>query len=115
MTARAGRDVCYVRMYTDAAGETRVQDFDVELGASSRGPISRLSSRTTDVIYRRSLADRYIGWRPPRSQFAITLPEHAEAQAGNGEIHRIGPGTVMLADDTRPPAATPYGAEHGRA
>ena len=55
----------------------------------------------TGIIFRRSGADQYVDWHPaPRRQFVITLAGEAEIEASDGEVRHIGPGTVMLAEDT---------------
>jgi hypothetical protein len=53
------------------------------------------------VIFRESVVDQYIDWHPaPRRQFVVTLSGNAEVEASDGEVRQIGPGTVMLAEDT---------------
>jgi hypothetical protein len=91
----------YFRIYTGPDGETHFEDVDVAL--TSGGGQSALSALipATGVIFRRSDADQYIDWHPaPRRQFVITLSGEAEVEASDGEVRRIGPGTVMLAEDT---------------
>ncbi len=91
----------YFRIYADAAGETHFEDLDVALRPSPGG--SELSGfyPATGVIFRRSPVGQYLDWHPaPRRQFVVTLSGEAEVEASDGEIRRIGPGTVMLAEDT---------------
>ena len=55
----------------------------------------------TGVIFRESAVDQFIDWHPaPRRQFVVTLSGQAEVEASDGEVREIGPGTVMLAEDT---------------
>jgi hypothetical protein len=50
---------------------------------------------------RRSPSDQFIDWRPaPRRQYVVTLSGEAKVEASDGEIRRLGPGTIMLAEDT---------------
>ena len=91
----------YFRIYTGPDGETHFEDVDVALIPG--GGQSELSAMlpATGIIFRRSSADQYIDWHPaPRRQFVITLSGEAEVEASDGEVRRIGPGTVMLAEDT---------------
>ena len=91
----------YLRIYAGPDGESHFEDVEVELTAG--GGQSALSALipATGVIFRRSAADQNIDWHPaPRRQFVITLSGEAEIVASDGEVRRIGPGTVMLADDT---------------
>lgn len=91
----------YFRIYTGADGETHFEDLEIDLGeASGQSSLSRLIP-ATGVIFRRSPANQFIDWHPaPRRQFVITLSGEAEVEASDGEVRRIGPGTIMLADDT---------------
>jgi len=53
------------------------------------------------VIFRRTPADQFLAWHPaPRRQYVITLSGAAEVEASDGEVRLVGPGTIMLADDT---------------
>ncbi|MGE0543560.1 MAG: hypothetical protein AB7R89_25640 [Dehalococcoidia bacterium] len=91
----------YFRIYSGPDGETHFEDVDVALNPG--GGQSELSAMmpATGIIFRRSSADQHIDWHPaPRRQFVITLSGEAEVEASDGEVRRIGPGTVMLAEDT---------------
>ncbi|HUG16717.1 MAG TPA: hypothetical protein VMM78_17055 [Thermomicrobiales bacterium] len=91
----------YFRIYADSDGETHFEDLEINLGESSGQ--SSLSSLipATGVIFRRSPSDQFIDWHPaPRRQFVITLSGEAEVEASDGEVRRIGPGSIMLAEDT---------------
>lgn len=90
----------YFRIYAGPDGESHFEDVDVPLQAG--GGQSDLSALipATGVMFRRSPSDQYIDWHPaPRRQFVITLAGEAEVEASDGEVRRIGPGTVMLAED----------------
>ena len=96
-----GRIVKYLRIYAGPDGESHFEDVDVEM--SSGAGQSELSALipATGIIFRRSSADQYIDWhRAPRRQFVITLSGEAEVEASDGEVRHIGPGTVLLAEDT---------------
>lgn len=91
----------YLRIYAGPDGESHFEDVDVPM--TPGGGASDLSALipATGVIFRRSSPDQNIDWHPaPRRQFVITLSGEAEIVASDGEVRRIGPGTVMLADDT---------------
>jgi len=91
----------YFRIYAGPDGESHFEDVPVALAAG--GGQSELSDLipATGVIFRRSAPDQYIDWHvAPRRQFVITLEGEAEVEASDGEVRRIGPGTVMLAEDT---------------
>jgi hypothetical protein len=90
----------YFRIYADEAGESHFEDVDIELDESSGGSDLSTLYPATGVMFRRSPADQYLDWHPaPRRQFVITLSGEAEVEASDGEVRRIGPGTIMLAED----------------
>jgi hypothetical protein len=91
----------YFRIYAGPDGESHFEDIEVEMTAG--GSQSDLSAAipATGIIFRRSSPDQHIDWHPaPRRQFVITLSGEAEVEASDGEVRRIGPGTIMLAEDT---------------
>lgn len=91
----------YFRIYAGDDGESHFEDLEIDLReASGQSSLSELIP-ATGVIFRRSPADQHIDWHPaPRRQYVITLSGEAEVEASDGEVRRIGPGTIMLADDT---------------
>jgi hypothetical protein len=93
--------VQYFRIYADEQGESHFEDLDIELHALPNGSAYSDLVPATGVIFRRTPADQYADWHPaPRRQFVITLSGEAEIEASDGEIRHIGPGTIMLAEDT---------------
>ena len=91
----------YFRIYAGPDGESHFEDVDVEFGQRRNGSDLSALHPATGVIFRRSPADQFVDWHPaPRRQFVVTLSGMAEVEASDGEIRQIGPGTVMLAEDT---------------
>ncbi|HWO93839.1 MAG TPA: hypothetical protein VNL92_03665 [Dehalococcoidia bacterium] len=91
----------YFRIYAGPDGESHFGDVDVPF-ATTLGK-SELSDTIAaeGIIFRRSAPDEHIDWHPaPRRQFVITLEGEAEITASDGEVRRVGPGSVMLAEDT---------------
>ncbi len=90
----------YFRIYAGPDGETHFEDVEVELSQEGRGSALSAPLPATGIIFRRSPADQNIDWHPaPRRQFIITLSGEAELEASDGEVRRIGPGSVVLAED----------------
>ena len=90
----------YFRIYADADGESHFEDIDVALSPSPGGSALSVLYPASGVIFRRNPAGQVLDWHPaPRRQFVVTLAGEAEVEASDGEIRRIGPGTVMLAED----------------
>lgn len=90
----------YFRIYADADGESHFEDLAIPLSGQPNGSEYSEPYPATGVIFRRSPADQFLDWHPaPRRQFVITLSGEAEVEASDGEVRRIGPGTIMLAED----------------
>ncbi len=90
----------YFRIYTGPDGESHFADVEIDLHGQPGGSEYSDLVPATGVIFRRSPADQLLDWHPaPRRQFVITLSGEAEVEASDGEVRRIGPGTIMLAED----------------
>lgn len=91
----------YLRIYAGPDGESHFEDVEVPLQPGTASSDLSALIPVTGVIFRRSRADQYVDFHhAPRRQFVITLSGEAEVEASDGEVRRIGPGTVMLAEDT---------------
>lgn len=91
----------YFRIYADRDGESHFEDLDIELDEQPNGSAYSDLYPATGIIFRRTPADQFLDWHPaPRRQFVITLSGEAEVEASDGEVRQIGPGTIMLAEDT---------------
>lgn len=93
--------VRYFRIYADAAGESHFEDLTFELVEQRAGSALSALIPATGVIFRRSAPDQHVDWHSaPRRQFVVTLAGEAEIVASDGEVRRVGPGSIMLAEDT---------------
>ncbi len=91
----------YFRIYASPDGESHFEDVAIALDGQPGGSEYSALHPATGIIFRRSPADQLLDWHPaPRRQFVITLSGEAEVEASDGEVRHIGPGTIMLADDT---------------
>jgi hypothetical protein len=89
-----------VRVYTGDDGESHFEHLDIPL---EEGPYGRMSQRlpATGVIFRETQPGSVLDFHTaPRRQFVIVLSGSAELECGDGTVHRLGPGDVLLADDT---------------
>lgn len=88
------------RLFADERGESHFEDRDIPVDnvaygrASQQLPASALIFRETDTG---GTLDFH---NPPRRQFIIFLKGAAELEASDGTTRRLGPGDVLLADDT---------------
>lgn len=90
-----------VRVYTGDDGESHFQDIDVPLedfGASGR--MSELW-RGKGVIFREVSGDYALDYHTaPRRQLVVNLTGSVEVEVGDGTVRRLGPGDILLAEDT---------------
>jgi len=98
--------VSYVRIYADAEGESHFEDVYVELSLIEVAPgISPLFASSFSAASRYAFLSARPGWREdwhpaPQRQFLVYLAGVTEFQVSDGEIRRLGPGTIVLAEDT---------------
>lgn len=91
----------YFRIFAGPDGESHFEDVEIALHGQTGGSDYSELVPATGVIFRRSPADQLLDWHPAlRRQFVITLSGEAEVEASDGEVRHIGPGTIMLAEDT---------------
>jgi hypothetical protein len=95
----------YVRIFTDAAGESHFEDVTAELIARDFAPpappfdVSPVMP-ATGVAFVRFPAGWYGDWHPtPRRQFFIFLAGEFVGETSDGDRRRFGPGGVSLLDD----------------
>lgn len=90
-----------LRVFTGADGASHFEDLDIDLndhGASGR--ISELW-RGKGVMFREVDGDYALDFHTaPRRQFVINLKGSVEIEIGDGTVRRLGPGDILLAEDT---------------
>jgi quercetin dioxygenase-like cupin family protein len=99
--------VNYLRVYSDADGESHFEDVRVATSAR-RSPVSEARVEVsepfpvTGLLFRHVVADHDPGTPhpAPRRQFVVHLAGAAEITVSDGERRRIKPGDVVLVEDT---------------
>lgn len=89
-----------IRIYTGPDRRSHFEDLDIPLAPSRYG---RLSDPVPagGVIFRETPVGGRLDFHPaPRRQFVVTLSGMVEIECGDGSKRRLGPGDIMLADDT---------------
>ena len=85
-------------------GEDQQSHFeDIELDLPDRGPGGKISDlvAATGVMFRQTDASYDLGFHTaPRRQYVVNLTGTVEIEVGSGEKRRLGPGTILLAEDT---------------
>jgi uncharacterized cupin superfamily protein len=90
----------YFRIFTGSDGLSHFEDVDVS--ASGPGvPETVAGMPVSELQFRISPPGRTMDYHTaPRRQFVITLRGEAEIVASDGETRKVGPGSMMLAEDT---------------
>lgn len=84
------------RMYTDAAGQSRVEPIDL-----AQQPDWMNGLAATRIFFRVWQVGEVLDWHPaPRRQFVIILSGQLEVGLGDGTRHVFGPGDARLVEDT---------------
>jgi hypothetical protein len=90
-----------VRIYTGDDGQSHFEDVEIEL--DDRGPMGRLSGLWPGkgVMFREVDGDYDLGFHnAPRRQLVVNLTGSVDIEVGDGTVRRIGPGEILLAEDT---------------
>ncbi len=89
------------RLYTGPDGESHFEDIDITLDSIMYSEkMSELIS-ATGIIFRETSGDHVKDWHPaPRRQYVINLEGSVELVVGDGTTRLLGPGDILLAEDT---------------
>ncbi|MBM2825102.1 MAG: hypothetical protein HW402_766 [Dehalococcoidales bacterium] len=91
----------YTRLYTGPDGLSHFQDVEIPLDGGKSGQHLSKLIKATGVIFRVTGADYDYDWHnAPRRQFVVNLEGSVEIVASDGTTRRLGPGEIMLAEDT---------------
>ena len=97
----------YVRLYTDATGESHFQDIAVSLDSElSVPPAPPLRMQELGPAVAAALVGGDAGWHgevahpAPFRMFQSYLSGTVEVTASDGESRRFGPGSLLLLEDT---------------
>jgi hypothetical protein len=89
------------RLYTGPDGKTKVEEYEVPLKPQGRGTELSSTVAVKSLQFRRTNQDYNLDWHPaPARQFVITLSGESEIELEGGRKLRLGPGHVLLAEDT---------------
>jgi hypothetical protein len=88
------------RIYTGDDGESHFEDIDVDMQEYGHGRLSGLID-TKGVIFRETGGDYNLDFHnAPRRQYVVNLTGSVEIETGLGEKRLLGPGSILLAEDT---------------
>lgn len=98
--AETAEPMIVTRVYTGDDGKTHLETLEVELALRGVSGLSELVP-ATGVIFRRTPPDMNIDWHPaPRRQYVVTLAGEGEIEVGDGSKLPLGPGSIVLVEDT---------------
>ena len=88
------------RIYSDADGESRFEDIDVESTPKGLGLISNPMA-VEHFFLRETPGSGDQGWHvAPQKQYVVLLSGTVEVEVSAGEIRQFSTGDVLLAEDT---------------
>ncbi len=89
-----------LRIYTGDDGRSHFEDLVMPLRETQYGRMSR-QLPAEGLTFRVTNPDYSLDFHPaPRRQFVLTLSGSAELECGDGAKRLLGPGSVLLAEDT---------------
>lgn len=90
-----------VRVYTGEDDESHFDDLEIDL--EDHGRLGRMSEmvRAHGVIFREVGGDYALDFhQAPRRQYVVMLSGSVEIEVGDGTRRVLGPGEILLAEDT---------------
>lgn len=114
----------YLRLFAGPDGESHFEDVVLAPAGNPDEPGGGRGERAepiaaTEVVFRRVTDDGAPARAhpAPRRQFVIQLSGEVEVEASDGEVRRLGPGSVVLVEDTegRGHVTRPVGGGDGAA
>lgn len=96
----------YIRLYSDEQGESHFEDSNLSFrSVDFAPPAPPLDIAALGFAEQCSILRANPGWRgdwhpAPFRQIHFYLAGEVEAEASDGEVRRIGPGSVVLVEDT---------------
>ncbi len=90
-----------VRIYTGADNRSHFEDVHIDLeDLGVRGSISQ-PWPATSVMFREVQGDYALDFHnAPRRQLVVNLTGSVDIEVGDGTTRRLGPGSILLAEDT---------------
>lgn len=100
-SAQSPTPVKVTRIFTGPDGTTKVEEFDVAMQPRDAGSDLSAPLELTSMRVRRTTPTYFLDWHPaPRRQLVVTLKGESEIELADGRKIRLGPGHILLAEDT---------------
>ena len=89
------------RIYTGPDGKTKAEEFEIPVKPRDGGSDLSGTVAVASLQVRRTNQDYYLDWHTaPRRQLVVTLSGESEIELEGGRKMRLGPGHILLAEDT---------------
>jgi uncharacterized cupin superfamily protein len=89
------------RLYSGSDGESHFENVDYSLDNVDGSQRMSELKKATGIIFRETSGTYDLNWHnAPRRQFVINLEGRVELVVGDGTSHILGPGDILLAEDT---------------
>ena len=100
-SAQGRTPVKVTRLYTGTDGKTKVEEYEVPLKPQGRGTELSQTVAVKSLQFRKTNQDYLLDWHTaPNRQYVITLSGESEIELEGGRKIRLGPGNILLAEDT---------------
>lgn len=101
IVAQGRTPITVTRIYTGPDGKTKAEEYEIPLKPQNRGTDLSPTVAVTSLQFRRTNQDYYLDWHPAtRRQYVVTLSGESEIELEGGKKIRLGPGHILLAEDT---------------
>jgi quercetin dioxygenase-like cupin family protein len=90
-----------VRIYTGDDGESHFEDVELQLEDDGYGGVISEAVKAKAVMFRETGGQYNLDYHTaPRRQYVVNLRGSVEIETGLGEKRLLGPGDILLAEDT---------------
>ena len=89
------------RIFTGPDGESHFEDVTIEMISGNFAGSLSAPVPVSSVMFRETGADYDLDFHPaPRRQYVVNLTGSVEIETGHGDKRILGPGSILLAEDT---------------
>jgi hypothetical protein len=101
LLAQTRTPIKVTRLFTGPDGKTHVEEHEIPIKPQGRGTELSDTVAVSNLQFRRTNQDYNLDWHPaPRRQYVVTLSGESEVELDGGRKIRLGPGHILLAEDT---------------
>jgi quercetin dioxygenase-like cupin family protein len=98
--AQSHKPVLITRLFTGPDNQTHAEQVEMKFTPGTPAEVSKLKQVAGAELHRGAGGSVDDWHRPPRRQYVITLSGHGELEVAGGKKVSVGPGDVLLVEDT---------------